>query len=301
MRRRWLVFATVAGVLLAGCGSQDTDTGSDGAPDIVASVSPAPPAETSPPAESADPVSVGIDPDFLEFQADGETRESVKVASTVYLEPKIRTAEEISADPRFGPLLQACGASLQRDGVILGAVESTAQNGGFETQMGTTVYFYSPDGMATWNSNPLWDEALEGNARENSILAWKYAVGYSEPECATHETGSNVPYPQFGVGQQIPAGQDRTPWGPVDVVFIVPGFRSPAHPEGNPAYNDVLSHMSMCVANSGPYADTGGDQYLCAGDWAGGGSFNQPTGPGDSAIPGTSPRTLKTWFDFLGS
>lgn len=309
-RWRTLFYATLVVSAVAGCGASAASNGPNTAPVAsgAASTTPFQTASSDGPTASSSGASsrvpsptAAIAPEFLTYKASGTTRDGVNATSTVELEPKIRLAKDVADDPVYGPVLETCEFDSERDAVVLGRVASTANNGGFKTTVGTYVQFLTPDGLASFGSLPsdLISRLGEGAPAGGGIGSWSYAVGYGTPACTTHSTSRDPRTPNFAAAASIAAGKDVTNWGPVEVALILPGYLSPAHPSGNPAYSEMLSHLELCLTNGGG-ADTGSVVVnACAGGvGSGGGSNNPPEGVGGSDAP-YEQRT--TWFPFMAS
>lgn len=231
-------------------------------------------------------------PTFRSYRVKGTTPDGVPVDVTVELDPTLYTTEEVT-DPLWADVVSQCGVDSERDAVVVGQVSMEFDSSGFDEGGSVNVFFFPPNGERMWfdgSTNAELTNRVAANDPDDGAFGWGYGVGYTDTDCYYNvTTGPEAiysTYPEFRVSASF-AG-DESDWGPVPVAFITPGYRGPKHPDGNPYYEEIFSHVAMCVGT-----DTS-DPPLCAGDLNTPGGTDSVSGSGREKRPNGG-----TWFAFM--
>lgn len=245
MSRSAYIAGTAVAVLLAGCGGSSTGGSATSPTAPAGTTSSAPP--PSSPAAPATPKVI-----WKTYTVKGTNADGVAVTATIQLEPAIHPAADVADDPDFSDALAACKADPQRDGATRAIVSLTADTGGFDASIGAGVVFGGPAHQWDWDNNTK----LPGNV----LLGAVYSDG---SRCQNAWYGDAF----VGVDAGVTGASDKSPvaWGPLNMVMILTGYYSPAHPKGNPDLRTAVSYIrSGCISSRGPSAPTGSTYvYVC--------------------------------------
>jgi hypothetical protein len=237
---------TALPLLISACstGSSSAGGGSDPTPAAIAPADGAaePTGRTvSEPDVTATALAVTSQPKFKTWTVSGKNAEGVSINALVQLDPHLHTYAEVgSMGPRYADLLTTCDIDPQRDVIRVSEISLTAENNGFDTSVGVSMVFWDKEGPRL---------NTQGMERPAEV---QFAVGYSDPTCASTRDG----VPLFGVGAAVradPNGGNSAQWGPVPILLVVKGYRSPKNPDKNPALDRGLKYAVFYIGDQGPW------------------------------------------------
>ena len=264
-RWRTLFYATLVVSAVAGCGASAASNGPNTAPVASGAASTTPSRQPRPMDRPhhlpARPPGYRARPRRLR-QSSSPTRRPEPPAMASMQHPPSNLSRR-SASPRMLPTTR-CTARCSRPANSIPSVTPSFWEGSLDCEQrrvqddggNLRTQFLTPDGLASFGSLPsdLISRLGEGACWRRHRF-WSYAVGYGTLH-AQRTRLLAIREPQLRCGGVDRGREGRHELGPVEVALILPGYLSPAHPSGNPAYSEMLSHLELCLTNGGG-ADTG--------------------------------------------